>query len=245
VTLLLLAHVVLFAFLAETVLGFGATVLAVTFGAHLYPIGELLPALVPVNLAVSIYILARYHEAIDRRLLLRRILPFMGLGLPAGLLVFNLQDNQLLKIVFAAFVVVLSSAELVRHLRRAREARPLPPLGGAALLVAGGFIHGVYGSGGPMVVYVASREIADKGRFRSTLSALWLLLNLVLLGNYVFTGALDGGTLKMSAALLLPVTLAVAAGEWIHGRVAARAFRIAVTALLLFAGIALLLSGIP
>jgi len=243
VALFALTCIALVSFLSETVVGFGSTILAVTMGANFYPIHVLLPVIVPVNLLLSIYLVTRHHDAIDLRVLLRRILPFMGLGMPIGLFIFTLRENRALQIGFAAFVLVLAGLELYRLLvHHRRPTRPLPFVGGALLLLAGGVIHGIYGSGGPMAVYFTSREIHDKRRFRSTLSLLWLLLNIVLLCSYAATGVLTLETAKLSLVLLAPLVVALVAGEIIHGRVQERPFRVLVYLLLLGAG-GILLQG--
>ena len=230
--------VVFVAFLAEAVVGFGSTVLTVTLGAHLYPLGVLLPAFVPVNLALSAYLVARHHRAIDRRVLFGRVLPLVGLGMPIGLALSDLEDQSLLQAVFGALVVALACLELwrLRHPSVATEARPLPTAVGAGVLVSGGVIHGIYGSGGPLIVYYAGRALTDKSRFRATLSALWLVLNSVLVCTYAFRGQLTQETLTLSALLVPALLFGVIVGERVHGRVPERPFRLSVFALLFFAG---------
>lgn len=245
VTLALFLLVVLIAFVSEALVGFGATVITVTLGAHLYPLDVLLPAFVPVNLALSAYLVLRYHDAIDRAVLLRRVLPLVGLGMPVGMIVFHLREQVLLQVLFAAFVVALAALELGRAFARPSDApRPLAFPAAAAALILGGFIHGVFGSGGPMIVYYASRTIRDKTRFRSTLSALWLVLNAILVTNYSVSGMITAETGMLSAALVPALLVGAFLGERIHGRVRERPFRLSVFLLLLLAGSVLLVRGI-
>lgn len=241
-SLALLALIVFGASLTEAALGFGSTVLTVALGAHLVPLGVLLPAVVPVNMALSAAIVLRHRDAVDGRLLVRRILPLMGAGFPVGLMLFHLGSDALLCGLFGGLVATLAAIELVR-LRRSEASRPLSPIGGASLLVAGGVVHGIYGSGGPLVVYVAGREPLGKRRFRSTLSVLWLLFGAALLASYAASGALTAETGKMSLALAVPVALGLLAGEALHARVPERPFRIGVYALLLGAGAVLVQRG--
>jgi uncharacterized protein len=232
--------VVFAAHTAEAVTGFGGTVIAVALGAQLLPLDVLLPVLVPVNLLLSLYIVARHYRAVDFNLLGRRILPFMAVGVAVGLAVFNRVQSQSLKLFFGLFVAVLSALELLKFLRRRQSApKPLAPWQAAAWLVSGGIIHGIYASGGPLVVYFAGRQIADKKVFRSTLSALWLLTSTVLVVNYTFTGRLTADTLKLSVLLLPALACSLAAGEWLHRRVDARTFRLVIYLLLLTAGVSL------
>ncbi|MCL4234193.1 MAG: hypothetical protein KJ042_06710, partial [Deltaproteobacteria bacterium] len=50
-----LGLIVAFAFTVETIAGFGATVISVSLAANLMPLDELLPIVVPLNVALSAY----------------------------------------------------------------------------------------------------------------------------------------------------------------------------------------------
>lgn len=235
-TAALLALVVFGAFTIEALAGFGSTVLAVAVGVHLLPLPTLLAALVPVNLALSLLLVLRHWRHLDLRLLLRDVLPWMALGLPLGLWLLGRLPEALLLGVFAVFVLATSLAEL-----RTVAPRPLPSPLGAALLCAGGVIHGAYASGGPMVVYVLTRTTPDKARFRTTLSALWLVLNAALVLGYAFSGAFDRHTATLSAALVPSLALGLFTGERLHDKVSPPAFRRLVLVLLALAGALLLI----
>lgn len=239
--LVALAAVVLGAFAVETALGFGATLISVALGSLILPIPALLPALVPVNLALSTWLAVRYARQIDRAFLLRRLLPLMALGLPLGMALFRFADASSLKRVFGAFLVVLSSIELWR-MRATRSAAPAPLARPAeiALLVAGGVVHGAFATGGPMAVYVSSRAIHDKGAYRATLCVLWALLNSVLLASYAIGGDLDAGSLAISASLVPSLALGLVLGEIAHHRVPVPLFRAGVFVGLAIAGAMLL-----
>lgn len=238
---LLLVLVVFVAFVVEAAAGFGATLITVTLGAHLLPIDAVLATFLPVNLALSAYVAGRHRRLIAWRLLLGGILPWMGLGLALGMALSWLKGETWLKVVFAAFVVALAAVELWR-MRRAGDAGSgaLRPSIRAGVLGAAGVIHGLFACGGPMVVYVAGREVQDKGAFRSTLSALWLVLNTALCVSYAAGDQITAATLGRSAALVAPLLLGIIGGEWAHARAPERRFRVGVFALLLVAGAALL-----
>ncbi|MBW1878665.1 MAG: sulfite exporter TauE/SafE family protein [Deltaproteobacteria bacterium] len=240
-TVALLVLIVFVAFLVEAALGFGATVVAVSLGALVVPIPELLPAFVPLNIVLSTFLVVRYRQDVDWGLLFRKILPLMGIGLPFGLWIFGAGDHRLLSRSFGAFVVIVSSVELWRIVRPATgEPTPLKAGTKAGLLLSGGVIHGAFATGGPMAVYVAGRELHDKGAFRSTLSALWLLLNLALIAGYLVTGVLGWESARLTAILAVPLALGLLAGDLLHHRVDARSFRTMVYVLLAIAGVLLL-----
>jgi uncharacterized membrane protein YfcA len=232
--------IVLGAFSAEAVVGFGSTVLTVTLGAQLMPIDRLLATFVPLNLVLSAYIVTRHFRSVELTMLLRRVLPAVAVGMAIGLALFRLRATKVLELGLAAFVIGLAAIELTQLARGGAAAqRPLTRAPAIAILWLGGVVHGLFGSGGPMVVYFASREIADKGRFRATLSALWLALNAVLVANYASLGLLDRGSAKVTAILAPALAIALAIGETLHRRLDERFFKPLVYGLLLVAGLAL------
>jgi uncharacterized protein len=244
VSLAALALVVLTAFTVETALGFGATLIIVALGSILLPISTLLPSLVPLNLALSLWLVARYRRQIDTRFLFRRLLPLMALGLPLGVAIYRVADPSLLKRLFGAFLVVVSSIEL-RRMRASHGADPAPlsKLVERTMLVAGGVVHGAFATGGPMAVYVTSRAIHDKGAYRATLSLLWTVLNLILLASYGWAGQLDGASLVLTGVLVPCLALGLVLGEMAHHRVPVAIFRAAVFVALALAGVMLLARG--
>lgn len=236
--LLLLGLTLCLAFTVEAALGFGATLLALALGALLLPLEAWLPVVVALNLPLSGWVLGRDARALSWPLL-GRALPLMALGFPAGFALLALAPVGAATRLLGAVIVGLAALSL------ARGAAP-PRLGrarGAALLVAGGAVHGLCGCGGPLAVYVTSRELPDPRAFRVTLAALWLVLNLALLGGLALRGALDGGALAPCLPLAPPAALGIALGDWAHRRIPPAPFRRLVLGLLLGAGGLLLVRG--
>lgn len=239
--LVFLSAVVLVAFVVESAAGFGATVVTVTLGAQLLPLDAVLAAFLPVNVLLSLVLTVQNARAIDRALLLRKVIPWMGLGTAAGLALARYRSAGWIKIVFALFVIALSLGELLALRARADErAEPLrPPVAAAALSVAG-VIHGLFACGGPLVVYVVGRSLHDKAAFRATLSALWLVMNVVLVATMAIDGSVGPSSLVTSAWLVPPLVVGLFLGDRLHRRLDERSFRVAVFVLLFVAASVLL-----
>lgn len=240
----LLALIVAFAFAVETTLGFGATLITLAFGSRFLPITELLPAFVPLNMVLSLFIVVRHRHEVALRSLLREILPLMGLGLPLGLWIFTSFDEGLLKRVLGVFVLLLSLRELIVLFRtRGQALTPAtqPALAERVALVLGGAAHGAFGTGGPLAVYALGRRGMDKGAFRATLSALWLVLNLALVATYLAADRFTADTFLLMPALAAGGAVGLAGGAWAFLRVPPELFRVLVYALLLLVGLSLIL----
>jgi uncharacterized membrane protein YfcA len=232
-----LEAIVLLASAAQQAIGFGATVLVVALSALLVPLQVVLPAFVPVNTALSAFTALRRAREVRVRVLLVELLPAMAPGLVLGLLTFRQHAHEGLKLAFAGLVVGLASVELWR-LRgpEAQDRPPLPLLPRVLLLAFGGYIHGVFGAGGPMIVYVLRRRLPDKGELRATLALVWLVLNVPIVANYASLGLIGRSSLLLSLLLALPFWPAVLLGDLIHRRLAPRRFQLWVCVLLLIAG---------
>jgi uncharacterized protein len=224
--LALIALVALIAFTVEGAIGFGGTVVAVSLGAQLVPLDVLLPSFLPISLAFSLTFL---RGPIQWRTLLVEIAPLVAVGAVIGLAIARHAPARELLIAFALFVVALSILELSKIQLR----WPAP------FLVLGGIVHGMFGTGGPMIVYVTRKKIADKTAFRATLAVLWVALNAILLASFTSRARYpDPHVLAAMAVLVIPGRLI---GERLHRALDAQRFARAVWVVLLLAGAALLL----
>lgn len=247
----LLALIVAGAHAVQVIVGFGASMLSLTIASLFAPIELLLPLLVPLNLGTPIYLVGRYRGAVDRPLLLRRMVPLGLLGLGLGFALFLVIDSAALTLAYGLFVVGLSSLRLVAALRERQLAAPAPdaPAPDAPeqlepsplWLVAGGVCHGLFATGGPILVLYTAVVLPEKQRFRCTMAGLWIPLNTALIVGYALEGSLTAASLETTAILAPALIVGVIVGEVIYRRLSQSGFNILVYSLLLFAG-ALLLS---
>lgn len=235
-TFAVVAAIVFVAFMTQAATGFGGMVIALTLGALLCPVDRLLVWLVPQVVLLSVYLLIRHHAHVDWRLLLRIVLPAMGSGLLLGQLVFYRLDTEALRTALGVLVVLLALRELLRTDGAAPPRAVLLPWTFAA-----GIVHGIFATGGPLLVYALGAVRLDKGVFRSTLAVIWLLMAVALLSGYLASGRLGPGDWPRIALLSAVLIPAITAGEWLHGRIPATTFRRAINVLLLVCGLALVL----
>lgn len=235
------AGLVLLSFSVAALAGFGATVIAVTLGAHFLPIDWWVPRVVSLNIFLMAYLVIRHRGHADFGLLLKRILPLMGTGMLAGLAVAQFLSGPTLEAALGIFVVLMSARELLSALKvLPRPTRPIPGPVGSGLIAIAGMIHGIYASGGPLLVYAVSRSGLTKSKFRSTLAVVWLTLNSTLLGAFILQGRFTSQAAQQMLPILPVVVVATALGEWGHKRIDEARFKVVVYSILLFAGGALL-----
>jgi uncharacterized membrane protein YfcA len=164
-------------------------------------------------------------------------------GLVVGTVLTQVVDAQVAKPAFGAFVVLVAGWQL-RAALSVESSRPLPEAGRVLGLLGAGVVHGVFATGGPLAVFVSARELSDKHAFRATLSALWVVMNALVVPRLVQAGAVTGSTLVTSAWLLVPLAAGTVVGERLHAALAEKTFRVAVAALLVVAGLVLVVGSL-
>ncbi len=231
---LMLAHSV------ESVLGFGATIIAFGLGAHLMPVDRLVVILVLIALIQSAFLVIRWWKHIEWGSILRFILPVALAGVIGGILLRNLANEGMLKLILGVFIICLSALELFyivvnQHAQR-RELHFGP---GFLLVLFGGILHGLLAIGGPLIVYYAGRKISSQESVRGTLSFIWIILNLAMLAGFIINGRITADILVVTVYLLPGLILGIIIGHRL--RMSDRVFKGVTYALLLLVGVTLVL----
>lgn len=234
----LLGGFILLAYSIEAITGFGSLVIALSLGALVLPIESLLPILVPLNVLMSIYFTLRHPQHIDKQLYFKTILPIMTVGVLVGIFSKPWLHGAWLHIGFAVIIVAFSSRELWKSYHR-QPVKPHPTIFTQVMILVGGVVHGLFASGGPLVVYGLSGVKLNKAQFRATLILVWLTVNSMLTLQFLITGALreNANTILMYIPLIV---LGIVIGEKLHHRVDEDKFRVIIFILLLLTGLVLL-----
>ncbi|UCH50606.1 MAG: sulfite exporter TauE/SafE family protein [Chloroflexota bacterium] len=237
--LFILGCILILAHTAETILGFGATLIALALGAYLLPIETLVPILVILALLQSIWLVVRWRQFIYWRILLLSILPLAAVGLVIGIFSREIANENTLKMVLGGFIIIVSLAELALLFLKKGRRRPLRRYYSLPLLIGGGIFHGLFATGGPPIVYYASRRFKAQQTIRATLSMLWLILNVGLIAGFLIAGQMDLAILKMTAFVLPGFVIGVIVGSII--RVKDFWFKVLIYIVLFLSGLFLLI----
>ncbi|MGJ8670949.1 MAG: sulfite exporter TauE/SafE family protein [Oceanococcus sp.] len=238
---LLFGLFILFAYTAEAMTGFGSIVIALSLGALLFPIEFLQTVLVPLNICMTGYLSWKHRAAIDWPLLLRLILPFMLLGTVLGVVLQPHLGGKALKFLFALLILWFAA----RELWRAGRGLPSPirsPLWSRVVVSIAGLTHGLFASGGPLLVYGLAGMSMDKARFRATLILVWFSLNSMLTAVFLWQGRIQphAGVILAYVAL---IPVGVVLGEYLHHRVDEDRFKLWIYRLLIVAALGLMSSS--
>jgi len=239
----LIAIIIFLTHFQEGVTGFGCTVLALPFMALIVGLKPSVPVLV-----LQAWVLTGYIVLISRRDIVWKeyllILALAGIGFPVGIWMRESVPEVTLKWVLAFFMVLVGTHGFVKYMTR-----PKPDAGdgrrkwfSAPLLPIGGFIHGAFGSGGPLAVIYATRALPNKSAFRATLCMVWFTLNTLLVTQFVASAKLTPHIWKLTAFCMPFNILGMVVGNYAHHRMNELLFRRIVYAVLILAGIAIVLS---
>ena len=220
----------------QTATGFGAMIVATTLGAFFLPIEQIAPTVMPLSLAQTGLLLYRDHANVDRRVLLREILPWMGIGVPLGAWGAGYLPTSGLRISLGAVVGFLVVRDLFGVGAPERPSR--------VGLIGAGIAEGLLGTGGPLLVWSIGRLPLAPRVIRTTLTAVWMVTGIVVSGLWALQGRLDLRTLQSSVLLLPAVPVGLVVGESILRRLDAVTFRRALTGSLAVAALVLLLQTV-
>ncbi len=245
-TTIILAGIVVFLTHAlEAITGFGCTVLALPFITALFGMKQGVETLTILAWILALYIVITKWKNIDWQNF-AVIIVFVLVGLPIGMYFFRHVDPAPLKKILAVFIITASCSQLLIFLLSHRKSkfesnvtlsRSLPKPINYVILFLGGIVHGMFSSGGPLVVLYASRGIPDKGKFRATLCLVWATLNSIIIGSYLANATLTLEDMKRTLYMVPFLVLGIITGEWTHKRVKADGFKLIIFTSLLVTGV--------
>ncbi|MEN8247976.1 MAG: sulfite exporter TauE/SafE family protein [Bacteroidota bacterium] len=238
-----LSAIVLFATAIHAATGFGGTLLVVTLAALFYPLEGIIALIIPLNVLLNVYIILRYRQFANKKILVRSMIPYTFIGLLVGYSIYLYINKVLLGTLFASFIIILSCYELAVHFRLIKKGVSLSLFQQISILLGGGFLQGLFVSGGPLVVYYARKTIASKSVFRSTLAVLWIILNSTLLMLHLYKGSINSETLLFSATLMPALIAGTIIGEKVHHNISDSMFNFLIYLLIFLGGISLLLKN--
>ncbi|NLZ77155.1 MAG: sulfite exporter TauE/SafE family protein [Spirochaetales bacterium] len=222
----------------EAITGFGASVLALPFLSGLLGVKTAVQVISILTLLFTLVIALKNRHSIAWKQYFI-ILGFMLAGLPVGMHLYRSRESGTLSLLLALFIIAASTTQLIRSVGIRKKDEKVGILS-FLLLFAGGIIHGVFSSGGPLIIFYAKQALPEKGSFRATLCLLWASLNTIIIGAYLIEGSLKKETLGATAIMIPFIAVGYLIGEHIHHRIDERKFSILVFVMLLLTGIFML-----
>jgi uncharacterized membrane protein YfcA len=239
-TLLLAALITTATYSVFGLTGAGSTVIALPLLAHFLPLKFAVTLLLLLDLAASLALSTRARGVV-RMDEFGRLLPFLLAGLVLGLTLLIKAPEGPLLTTLGVFLLGYAAWSLARkpgeiHLSRAWAA----PFG-----LAGGALAALFGTGGVLTTVYFAGRLSRKDELRATAATAVLVNSVTRVALFGATGLLTRDVL-LSGLLLLPcVAIGLFVGQRLHALVDAGGVRRAVYAVLLLAGVSLLVRYAP
>lgn len=234
--LLATALVVAFAYTIFGITGFGSTAIAVPILAHFLPLTFIVPLMVILDLAAAAILgrSGREHVSWPE---LKRVLPWLFVGIVLGATVLVKLPQPPLKIALGVFVIAVGMHAIFNPAAHGSISRSWAvPTG-----LVGGVVAALFGSGGPIYATYLARRLEDKSALRSTLARMISISAVVRTVMYAIGGLLVSVALWLVAVAMAPfVWVGIKAGGRIHTGLTAGQMRTIVGALLVLSGMVLL-----
>ena len=239
-TLLSAALIVTAAYTVYGLAGFGAAIVAIPLLAHFFPLRFAVPMMLVFDLFAGFLLGLKNHKHMDRREMLR-LLPFLLVGMAAGVTLLAQASERWLLVVLGVFVLCYASWSLLS------KAVPAPvskrwavPAG-----LVGGAFTALYGTGGPVYTIYLARRLPDKTALRATVGVLIFGAAIVRLALFTGSGFYNQqGLLPLAFALLPCALLGYLAGSHLHARMSTQRAVQAVWLLLIASSCSLLWRGV-
>lgn len=239
-TLLSAALIVTVAYTVYGLTGFGAAIIAIPLLAHFFPLRFAVPMMLVFDLFAGLLLGLKNRSQLDRQELLR-LLPFLLLGMAAGVTLLVQASERWLLIVLGAFVLGYASWSL---LSKAVPA-PVSPRWAVPAGMIGGAFTALYGTGGPIYMVYLARRLPDKNVMRATIGVL--IFGTALIRLALFTGSgfyAQRGLLPLAFALLPCALLGYLVGSYMHAHMSTQRAVQAVWLLLVAGSSSLLWRGL-
>lgn len=128
-----------------------------------------------VALIVSGTIAVKTYKEINRKELIKITL-LMTLGMAVGLYLFSVLPVKLLSLCYGVLIIAVAVNGLT-----SKKRMELPKGILILIVLAAGVIHGLFLSGGALLVVYVTAVIKEKGIIRATLAPVWLCINSMIL----------------------------------------------------------------
>jgi uncharacterized membrane protein YfcA len=235
--MLLACLVVLFAQTIYMLFGFGLGLVGVGLLAmFISPLPNVVVLLLFVALPAEIFVLCKSWRDISWRGIIMIICGVAG-GTVVGTMALKYGDPQFILTILAVFLIVsgiiflLIESDIVIH---------LPSWCTPLIGILSGLLSGMFGTGGPPLIFYYQLSGMKKHIFRGQLMTLFFLMALVRFTTYSFSGFITT-TRFISAIYIFPaILLGMWLGNSIHIQISEKGFRRMVSIALVIIGIILL-----
>ena len=219
----------------QTISGFAGTLLAMPFAIRCVGIEEAKAVINLFTLMACLLITIQNRKKIRYKILFR-MTAGMILGMFVGIRLFECLSLSSLLHIYAVFIILIALGKMF-----VKAEKQMPNIVLLCILFGAGVIHGMFLSGGALLVVYAVTVLKDKDEFRATIAPVWVLLNTILIFSHYQQGYYNIQVFQTTACSILPLAASIILGNRLYKKIDQEHFLKLVYMLLIIAGVSLLI----
>lgn len=235
---ILLYIVIFLANIVHGITGFAGTVLAMPFALLLvgYDTGK--PILNVLGILSGFYVLVNNYKYVNWKEV-KKIVIVMSVGLISVFFIkfLFIGKEEVLYKMLGIFVAYLGIRGLFAKKKAEEQPKKWVP---NFLLVLAGIVHGLFISGGPLLIGYLTNIIKDKVVFRATISTVWIFLNTIILLDDIRLGLWNMELVRIQIIAIPFLFAGMFVGTKLYKRMKQETFMKVTYILLFISGVALL-----
>ena len=223
--------ILFFANLLQAITGFAGTLISMPPTIKLIGVDEAKALLNAIAQISSLMIVITGWRHINWKEFFKMFV-LMAAGMLAGIKIFEIFPmNQLL--TFYGIMIILIA---LKKLFIKKEIK-LPEIAMLVVIFAAGMIHGMFVSGGALLVIYAASALKEKEEFRATIALIWVTIGCYITGVQVQAGNFNSHVMFLMLAGIIPVFVGTWIGTKMVKRIKQEVFMNITYVLLLLSGI--------
>ena len=239
--LLMFCLIILTANVIQGITGFAGTLIAMPFLIMIIDLETSRQVLNLLGIVASLWIVKKDNSFIHWKQV-QKIWCYMMIGLVVGLFSYSYIPQNILLLLLSLFVLYVGIKGVVISLfPTGNDKKITSDCSQLMLLVGAGIIHGLFVSGGPLLVAYMTKNVDDKREFRATLSTVWIGLNTIILIQSLITGMITTSMTGYMLLAIVPLFMGILLGDALLKQMSQKVFMLLAYGLLVFSGISLLL----
>lgn len=196
-----------------TITGFAGTMLAMPASILLLGVDDARFILNVTAILSCVFIAIQQWKYANKKEL-KKILFIMLLGMAIGTALYRIIPLSFLLPLYGGIIVLIALKRLFLT-----ETKHLPGWICILVLVIAGIIHGMFVSGGALLVLYATMVLQDKAEFRATIAATWAVLDPTFFVLNFNLSLWNMENMILIALCIPPLLLSVYLGNVLHNRI--------------------------
>ena len=219
----------------QAITGFAGTVLAMPPSVYLLGLDHAKVILNAMAWFSGLMIAVTGYRHINWKELIK-MSGFMLVGMAVGVQICRIVESE--DILLTVYVVVIIAVALKNLCIHSEKKLPAAVLW--IVLFLAGIIHGMFVSGGALLVIYATQVLKDKEEFRATVAPVWVVLNSCLMFTQIRGGVIGQADVRLILMSIVPLLAATWIGKKLVKKVSQKVFLNLTYVLLLISGVSLI-----